>query len=139
LPPAQTSGTQGWAPQAAGATFVGVPASSGLAIGPTRRYKQQASLVVEDYSGDSLTEGDRLQNALNAAQAELDRLHEEVKTRLGAGKAAIFRVHGEFLNDASLVMQTISLIYQGHNAGWAWQHIINERVSQMQKLDDPII
>jgi multiphosphoryl transfer protein len=139
LPPAPTSGTQGWAPQAAAATFVGVPAAGGLTIGPTHQYKQQASLVVEDYSGDPLAEGDRLQNALNAAQTELDRLHEEVKTRLGAGKAAIFRVHAEFLNDAALIMQVVALIYQGHSAAWAWQHLINERVSQMQKLDDPIL
>jgi phosphoenolpyruvate-protein phosphotransferase len=139
LPPAPGSGIQGWAPQAAGATIAGIPASGGLAIGPVRQYRQQASLVVEDNPGDPITEGDRLQNALNAAQAELDRLHEEVKTRLGAGKAAIFRVHAEFLNDAALIMQAISLIYQGHSAAWAWQQVINERVSQMQKLDDPVL
>lgn len=139
LPPAPTSGTQGWSPQAAGGTFAGVPASGGLSIGPVRQYKQQASLVVEDYAGDARAEGDRLQSALNAAQAELDKLHEEVKTRLGAGKAAIFRVHGEFLNDTTLVMHAVSLIYQGHSAAWAWQQVINERVRQMQKLDDPIL
>ena len=139
LPPAPGSGIQGWAPQAAGATIAGIPASGGLAIGPVRQYRQQASLVVEDNPGDPITEGDRLQNALNAAQAELDRLHEEVKTRLGAGKAAIFRVHAEFLNDAALIMHAISLIYQGHSAAWAWQQVINERVSQMQKLDDPVL
>jgi phosphoenolpyruvate-protein phosphotransferase len=139
LPPAPGRGIQGWAPQAAGATIAGIPASGGLAIGPVRQYRQQASLVVEDNPGDPITEGDRLQNALNAAQAELDRLHEEVKTRLGAGKAAIFRVHAEFLNDTALIMQAISLIYQGHSAAWAWQQVINERVSQMQKLDDPVL
>lgn len=138
LPPAPTSGMQGWVPQAAGATIPGIPASSGLAIGPVRQYKQQ-SVVVADHPGDPATEGNQLQNALNAAQNELDQLHEEVKTRLGSGKAAIFRVHAEFLNDAALVMQAISLIYQGHSAAWAWQQVINERVSQMQKLDDPLL
>src|SRR5947209_2256536 len=72
LPPAPTSNGQGWTPQAAGATFVGVPASGGLIIGPTHQYKQQASLVVEDHANDPLTEGDRLPSALNAAQVELD-------------------------------------------------------------------
>ncbi len=139
LPPAPGSGIQGWAPQAPGATIVGIPASGGLAIGPVRQYKQQSIIVIADHPSDPITEGDQLQNALNAAQDELDRLHEEVKTRLGSGKAAIFRVHAEFLNDATLVMQTISLIYQGHTAAWAWQHVINERVSQMQHLDDPIL
>ncbi len=139
LPPAPANGTQGWVAHAAGATIAGVPASGGLAIGPVRQYAQQSAIVVEDHPGDPISEGDRLQNALNAAQRELDRLHEEVKTRLGSGKAAIFRVHGEFLNDDTLIMQTVALIYQGHSAAWAWQHVINERVSQMQKLDDPTL
>jgi phosphoenolpyruvate-protein phosphotransferase len=139
LPPAQSAGIQGWVPQAAAATLIGVPAAGGLAIGPVRQYKKQTTFVIEDHPSDPLTEGDRLQSALNAAQSELDQLHEEVKTRLGSGKAAIFRVHAEFLNDAPLIMQVISLIYQGHSAAWAWKHSIDERVSQMQKLDDPIL
>ena len=139
LPPAPGGGSQGWSPQAAGATIAGIPASGGLAIGPVRKYQQQSAFVVTDNASDPISEGDRLQRALNAAQDELDRLHEEVKTRLGSGKAAIFRVHAEFLNDAALVMQTVSLIYQGHSAAWAWQHVIDERVRQMQQLDDPII
>jgi phosphoenolpyruvate-protein phosphotransferase len=138
LPPAPGSSLQGWVPLDAAATIVGIAASSGLAIGPIRQHTQQ-SVVVADHPSDPVTEGNRLQQALTAAQDELDQLHEEVKTRLGSGKAAIFRVHAEFLNDSTLVMQTITLIYQGHSAAWAWQHLINERVGQMQKLDDPII
>lgn len=138
LPPVPGASTQGWVPQAAVTTIAGIPASGGLAIGPIRQYTHRP-IVVTDQPGDPVVEGNKLQNALNAAQSELDRLHEEVKTRLGSGKAAIFRVHAEFLNDATLIMQTISLIYQGHSAGWAWQQIIGVRVSQMQKLDDPIL
>ncbi len=137
LPPTP-GGAQGWTPQSTGGIIDGVPASGGLAIGPLRQYSSQP-IVIKDYSGDPEQEGNRLQEALNAAQAELDQLHEEVKTRLGSGKAAIFRVHAEFLNDAALVMQTVSLIYQGHSAAWSWQSVINERVSRMQKLDDPLI
>ena len=138
LPPAPGSSVQGWVPRDAAATIVGIAASSGLAIGPIRQLTQQ-SVVVADHPSDPVTEGNQLQQALTAAQDELDQLHEEVKTRLGSGKAAIFRVHAEFLNDSTLVMQTITLIYQGHSAAWAWQHLINERVGQMQKLDDPIL
>jgi phosphoenolpyruvate-protein phosphotransferase len=139
LPPTPGKGIQGWVPQAIGATVSGIPASGGLAIGPIRQYMQQSVGAFEDHPGDPVTEGNQLQSALNVAQSELDQLHEEVKTRLGSNKAAIFRVHAEFLNDATLVMQTISFIYQGHSAAWSWQHIINERVSQMQKLDDPVL
>ncbi len=139
LPPGPGTGGHGWVAHDAAATIAGVPASGGLAIGPVRQYMQKSAITVVDQPGDPSSEGYRLQQALNAAQSELDRLHEEVKTRLGSGKAAIFRVHGEFLNDDALIMQTVALIYQGHSAAWAWQHVISERVSQMQKLDDPTL
>ena len=127
-----------WTPQAAILTLPGVTASGGLAIGPLRQYRQRA-IVVTDQPGDAMVEGNRFQQALDAAQEELNRLYEEVKTRLGSGKAAIFRVHAEFLNDAGLIGQTIALIYQGHSAAWAWQQTVNERVRQVQKLDDPTL
>lgn len=130
--------TQGWVLRAAGETLSGVSASSGLAIGVTRQYKPR-TIMVEDEPGEPFIEGNRFQEALNAAQGELDRLYEEVKTRLGSGKAAIFRVHAELLSDAEIIQQTILLIYQRHSAAWAWQQVINERVSQMQKLDDPVL
>lgn len=134
--PASTAQTL--TPQAPGETFSGVSASGGLAIGVTRQYQARA-ITVEDEPGDAMTEGNRFQEALNAAQSELNQLYEEVKTRLGSGKAAIFRVHAELLNDAGIIQQAIISIYQGHNAAWAWQQVINERVSQMQKLDDPVL
>lgn len=127
-----------WVPQAVGAAIAGVSASGGLAIGPVRQYARR-TIIVEDHASDPVIEGNRFQSALFAAQEELDNLYEEVKTRLGSGKAAIFHVHAGFLNDAALIRQTISLIYQGHSAAWSWQHAINEQVSQVQKLDDPVL
>ncbi|HEV2655184.1 MAG TPA: phosphoenolpyruvate--protein phosphotransferase, partial [Ktedonobacteraceae bacterium] len=134
-----SSNASGWSPQAAGTTIAGIPASGGLVIGPIRQYKQQSVTVATDHPGDPATEGTQLQNALDAAKAELDQLHEEVEARLGAGKAAIFQVHAEFLNDDTLIMQTVALIYQGHSAAWSWQKLINERVGQMQAIKDPVI
>ncbi len=136
--PSSGSSTYSWTPGQASSTVPGISASGGLAIGPTRQYMQR-SIVVEDRPADSTVEGNRFQNALDTAQAELAKLYEEVKARLGSGKAAIFRVHSEFLNDSALIQQTIMLIYQGHSAAWSWQYAINERVSQLQKLDDPIL
>lgn len=129
---------QEWVPQAVGAVFPGIAASGGLAVGPVRPYKQQV-LVVTDRPGTPAVEGEQFQQTLTAAQAALDRVYEEVKTRLGSGKAAIFRVHTELLNDAALIRQTITLIYQGHSAAWSWQQVIAERVAQLQKLDDPVL
>lgn len=137
-PVASASDYQGWTPQAAGATMSGITASAGIALGPTRQHIQK-TIVVEDQPGDPTTEGRRFQNALDAAEKDLDTLHEEVKTRLGPGKAAIFRVHAQFLQDAALIQQTIVLIYQGHSAAWSWQQAINERVNHMKKINDPIL
>src|SRR2546428_13759345 len=109
LPPPPVLSVQGWVPKAAGSTISGIPASGGLAIGPVRTYLQKSALVVTDHASDPISEGDQFQQALHNAQAELDRLHEEAKTRLGSGKGAIFRVHAEFLHDAGLVMPTVAL------------------------------
>lgn len=130
---------QGWTPPTASEAVSGVSASSGLAIGPLRQHKSRTIIVEDVSSSDPMTEGNRFQDALTAAQAELEKLYEEVKTRLGSGKAAIFRVHAELLNDASLIQQTIMLAYQKHSAAWSWQKVINERVNQMSKLDDPVL
>lgn len=137
-PIARAVAGQDWMPRDAVEMMSGVSASSGLAIGAVRHYTTR-QIVVEDHPDDTMVEGNRLQEALSAAQAELDRLYEEVKTRLGSGKAAIFRVHAELIQDSALIQQTITTIYQRHSAAWAWQQAINGRVSQMQKLDDPVL
>lgn len=137
-PTARAAAGLDWLPRDAVETMSGVSASGGLAIGAVRQYATR-QIVVEDRPGDPMKEGNRFQQALSAAQADLEQLYEEVKTRLGSGKAAIFRVHAELLSDASLIQQTILTIYQRHSAAWAWQQIINERVSQVQKLDDPVL
>ncbi|MEI2610360.1 MAG: phosphoenolpyruvate--protein phosphotransferase [Candidatus Promineifilaceae bacterium] len=136
-PPA-LSGTIEWTPQTVKATLHGISAANGLATGKIRQHTQK-QIIAPDGPGDPLQDGDALQNALQVAQEELALLYEEVKTRFGSGKAAIFRAHQEFLNDTSLIRQTVSLIFAGHNAAWAWQQVINERVGQIQKLDDPVL
>ncbi len=130
---------QDWTPQDTALSITGLPAAGGLAIGPIRQYIQRSLVITDQPGGDPAYEGNLLQQALDASHKELDRLYEEVKTRLGSGKAAIFRVHAEFLHDVTFIRQTIALIYQGHSAAWSWQQVINEHVGQIQKLDDPVL
>lgn len=127
-----------WQPQQVQATISGLTAATGLAISHIRQHKRQ-KLTVPDGKGKPAEEGEKLQNAILAAQAELELLYEGVKQRFGAGKAAIFRAHSEFLNDVSLIRESIRHIFDGHNAAWAWQRVIVERVGQLQKLDDPVL
>lgn len=127
-----------WIPVSVGQTVPGLAASPGLAIGPIRQYTHRR-IVVEVTAKDPTAEELRLRQAMAAAQVELGQLHDEVKARSGAGRAAIFRAHAEFLNDSELIDDTIARIKKGHSAGWSWQQAIEERVQVMEKVDDPII
>jgi phosphocarrier protein FPr len=128
----------GWQPTAVGKTIPGIAASPGLAIGPIRHYTHR-KIIVEATAKDPVTEERKLRQAIAAAQADLDELYHEVKERSGAGQAAIFRAHAEFLNDADLIAETLAIVREGHSAGWAWQQVIQERVAAMEKVDDPVI
>lgn len=127
-----------WAPRTASATFSGVSASPGLASGPIRQYDRQ-TIVVTDQPSEPMREGARFDAALQAAQAELDTIYDEVKTHLGSDKAAIFRAHAAFLSDMGIIQQTVSRIFAGHSAAWSWQEVIAERVRQIETLDDPVL
>lgn len=138
LPATSATATLNWTPRTVGAKFSGVSASPGLTDGPIWQYDHRA-IVVADQPSNPMLEGSRFDSALLASQAELDTLYDEVKTRLGSDKAAIFRAHAAFLNDAQLLQQTVTRIFQGHSAAWAWQDVIGERVRQLETLDDPVL
>jgi phosphocarrier protein FPr len=127
-----------WTPTVATETVQGLSASPGLAIGPLSHFRQ-GKIVVSATAKDPAVEEKRLQGAIATAQSELDQIYQEVKTRSGAGQAAIFRAHIEFLNDTELVAETLDHIREGHSAGWSWQQVIETRVQEMAKLDDPVL
>jgi phosphocarrier protein FPr len=127
-----------WKPVDVTKTIPGVSASPGLAIGPIRQYTHR-KIVVERTAKDPAAEQKHLRQSLAAAQAELEQLYQEVKERSGAGQAAIFRAHAEFLKDDELIDETIKGIKAGYSAGWAWQQVIQERVDAMSRVEDEVI
>jgi len=131
-------GTHDWVPTVATQTIQGLSASPGLAIGPLCRLRQR-KIVVAATAKDPLAEEKRLKAAISTAQSELDQIYQEVKERSGAGQAAIFRAHIEFLNDTEMVDDTLAHIRNGHSAGWSWQQVIETRVQEMANLDDPVL
>ena len=128
----------GWTPAVSTQSVQGLSASPGLAIGPLFHFRQR-KIVVASTAKDPDFEEKRLEKAISTAQSELDQIYQEVKTRSGAGNAAIFRAHIEFLNDTEMVDETLEYIRNGHSAGWSWQQVIEGRVQDMAKLDDPIL
>jgi multiphosphoryl transfer protein len=132
------SAAMAWEPKDVGKNIPGIAASPGLAIGTIRQFVHRR-IVVEVTAKDPVVEEKKLQKAIAEAQVELDQLYHEVKSRSGVGQAAIFRAHAEFLNDADLLDDTVTIIREGHSAGWAWQQMIEQRVETMRAVEDEII
>jgi phosphoenolpyruvate-protein phosphotransferase len=127
-----------WEAEPGGIIVPGVPASPGLAVGPLR-YLKHSKFVFEAMARDPEIEKTRLKQAIEAARAQLNDLYQEVKDRAGTGKASIFLAHAEFLDDPDLERDVVAQIDAGSSAAWAWQHVIEQRVAELQKLDDPLI
>ncbi|MBS1229516.1 MAG: phosphoenolpyruvate-protein phosphotransferase [Proteobacteria bacterium] len=116
----------------------GIAASPGLAIGPLRRFRRE-KIVVAATASDAALEQTRLSQAIVTAKLQLRELHDELKARCGAARAAIFRAHEEFLDDPDLIDATLLLIRAGHSAGWSWRQSIEERAREVSALDDALL
>lgn len=128
----------GWAPTSVGVIIPGVAASRGMAIGPIRLLKKK-KIVVEAKAHDIQTEQRRLKSAIATAKAELEQLIREITERAGAGKAAIFKAHIEFLEDPELFDFVNQRILEGFSAAWAWREIIAMRVAELEQVDDEVL
>lgn len=127
-----------WSPKSSLSALEGVPSSDGIVVGPIWQHKAKYIQVEDSLSNPSVGKR-QFNDAVETAQNELNRLYEEVKTRLGSGQASIFLVHAEFLQDAELLQDTEKLISEKHSAAWSWQQTIQSRIDQLIKLDDPIL
>ena len=118
--------------------IAGIAASPGVAIGPLHRFRRE-KIVVAVTANDAAHENTRLHQAIAASKVQLRELHDEVKARSGAGRAAIFRAHEEFLEDPDLVQAAQQFIEAGHSAGWAWRQSVDERAQEVAALDDALL
>jgi multiphosphoryl transfer protein len=127
-----------WEPVAeAGEVLVGLPASPGLAIGPLFRIHGTHLAVDDAVQADGPeAEKRRLAAALEAAHAELDELFDALRSRAGAGEAAIFHAQQALLDDPDVRRQVEALIDRGHAAAWAWDRVMQARVADMRRLRD---
>ncbi len=116
----------------------GIAASPGKAIGPMHHYRKE-KIVVSATAQDPAREEQRLHEAIATTRIYLSDLHDEVRNRSGASRAAIFRAHAEFLSDPDLIHQTMEIIHAGHSAGWAWRCSVGERSDAIASLDNPLL
>jgi phosphocarrier protein FPr len=137
-PEAASPAGTGWEPAGPGSVVPGVGAAGGIAIGPLWHLKRRR-LVVGRTARDSAVEERRLRSALESSRAGLRDLHDEVKAKSGAGRAAIFRAHEAFLDDPDLADEALRRIRSGHSAGWAWRETFEERAEALSRVDDPLV
>ena len=122
-----------------GAAVAGVAASPGLALGPIWQY-QRGKIVVAATARDPAAELTRLERAIEAAKRELAELYEEVKARSGAGKAAIFRAHAEFLGDQGLIETAKTLIRDdARSAGYAWEQSVARQAKALAAQQEALL
>ncbi|MBS1174775.1 MAG: phosphoenolpyruvate-protein phosphotransferase [Burkholderiaceae bacterium] len=116
----------------------GVAASDGIVHGALRQHKAY-KIHVQDTVSDPEMELNHFEQALARALQALHHNYEEVKTRLGSQQASIFLAHAEFAQDAELLNATRALIHDKHSAAWAWQQVIEQKIAQLNQLDDPVL
>jgi phosphocarrier protein FPr len=116
----------------------GIPASPGLAIGSIFQFKR-GKIIFKHTAKDPAVEVIRLRQAIETAKVQLQELYEEVKARSGAGKAAIFLAHQEFLNDPDLVDDAITHLQGNRSAASAWQQGYEQRAQALEQLNDPLL
>jgi len=120
-----------------GNELLGIPVSPGIAIGPVQQYRRPVIEVVEQTTLHVAAERERLEIALQTAQAQIQQLYQQTLAQVGGGQAAIFQAHLLFLADPTLVEATHQEILTHQiNAASAWQRIINQMVVAYRHLAD---
>ncbi len=122
-----------------GPTLAGVAASPGMAEGPVWQF-QRGKIVVAATARDPAAELTRLERAVESAKRELAELYEEVKAKSGAGRAAIFKAHAEFLDDRGLLDGAEHLIRtDARSAGCAWERSYLEQAKSLAAQKDALL
>ena len=120
------------------AAIAGISASPGMAIAPLHHYAR-GQLIYADTAADPDHEAARLRQAVETAKANLTELYQTVKARAGAGKAAIFQAHREFLDDPELLDAVIAQLPPHHSAPAVWQAEMEARAQSLAALSDPLL
>ena len=116
----------------------GVAGAPGIAIGPLFQFRQ-SEIVPEEEAADPGQERKDLLSAIEAAQAELDQLHEEMVDRVGDQEAEIFEAHMALLDDPELVKAALERVDDGLSASKAWHEVTESQAEELATLKSEIL
>jgi multiphosphoryl transfer protein len=120
-----------------GGLIYGVPASAGVAIGPTYLFKPLLPKIQPRHTENSEFEITRLAAALAKARKEIGALAAKTNRVAGAGEATIFDFHRLILEDPDLVAQAEETIRKEQvQAEAAWLQVMETTVKAYRSLDN---
>ena len=124
------------------ASLTGIPASSGVAIGPAILY-QPAPPEIPQYQiedAQAQPEWDRFLESLTKTRDEIEAIRRSTASRINHDTAAIFEAHLMFLVDEALLVPTREKIFNAkQNAAMAWQSAVDVVAAGFHNLEDPYL
>ena len=118
--------------------FKGIPASDGIAIGPTFCYIPAELTIPVRAAGTVDEEMARFDKAREGAHLELISLFDAIEKRAGKEEASIFQAHQEMLSDPALEGKMRSGLQTGQTAEQALVKAIEELSSLLAGMDNEL-
>lgn len=117
--------------------LTGLPAASGIALGPAFVYNRKV-LHAEKYSmEDSNQELAKLESALKQAEVDLASLTQRAREQVGEEEAAIFEAQTAMLLDPELQDRVRAMVEQEKvNVDYAWQESVLFFAKTLRDLED---
>ncbi|MFO1419552.1 MAG: phosphoenolpyruvate--protein phosphotransferase [Candidatus Competibacteraceae bacterium] len=119
--------------------LLGVAASPGLAVGAVFQVRHQEIQINETAEGDPQQERDRLDEAVNQANVQLEALQASLHGQRAADKAAIFAAHQELLDDPDLLDIAHSALAKGKSAEFAWHRAFTTHADRLANLRNELL
>jgi phosphotransferase system enzyme I (PtsI) len=118
-------------------TLQGIPASRGIAFGPSFQYQRAQLEIVRCRADHAPTEWGRLESALVVARDQLKDIYQHALSESGAAQAAIFEAQSMMLDDPELLegVRTI-ILQQGINAEAAFADSAEGYACMLESLED---
>lgn len=120
------------------ARFSGVTGASGVALGTGVLVTPPVDLsrVIATKNTDPAAEQQRLQQSLDLARADIERLGQRLKDRLSPEEQGLFEAYLAILGDASLIREVTDRIDDGDGADYAWSQVILAHVATFASMND---
>ncbi|GAA0626117.1 phosphoenolpyruvate--protein phosphotransferase [Halomonas beimenensis] len=120
------------------ATFTGVAASPGMAIGEAVIIAPPADLdsVPDLIPTDEEYEIARLREAIGKARDEIRAAGERLANRISAQELALFDVYQQMLGEAALSQEVVKRIREGQWAPGALADVVRRHVQYLERVDD---